>query len=325
MTQVDPSTVKLTRNFTTKSGKPITLGTGTGTKWQWSKKSRSEDVRDSIHQDLVDQLLLALKADFNHLDTAEFYSTQPEIGAAIKQSNIPREDIFVTTKYNPGFGDNYALTNGPSESIDIALKQIDTDYIDLFLIHSPFFTEPAAKGQTLESAWKEIVQAKKKGKVRHIGVSNFTVDHLKTIFASVDSKGEYPEVNQIEFHPYLQDQTAGISKFSRDHDIQLEAYAPLSAISRVEKDGESIDHPLKTLLPKLEEKYGKTLGQILLRYTLQKDYIPITTSANEERIKQAIDVYNFELKDEDVALIDSEGAKYHHRGFFDELYTKFGL
>lgn len=319
MTKIDPSSIKLTRNFTTKSGNPITIGTGSGTKWQWAKKSRSDDLKDTIHQDLVDQLVMALKLGYNHLDTAEFYSTQPEIGEAIVQAGIPRQDVFITTKYSPGFMTNPALTTGPKESIDIALKQMKTDYIDLFLIHSPFFNE-GSRGQTLESAWKEIVEAKKQGKVRHIGVSNFTISHLESIFKITDSKENYPQVNQIEFHPYLQNQTPGITEFCKKHDIQIEAYSPLTPLSRVEKDGESVDHPLKSVLPKLSQKYDKTPAQILLRYTLQKGYLPITTSSNEERVKQSLEIYEFELDDDDLALIDSEGSKFRHRTFFNELF-----
>jgi 2-dehydropantolactone reductase len=320
MTVPNVNSVKLTRNFTTVSGLPITIGTGSGTKWQWSKKGRSEQEQNTIHQDLVDLLLLAIKNGFNHLDTAEFYSTQPEIGAAIKQSGVDRNDLFVTTKYSPGFHTFEAVSDGPTACIENALKELQTDYIDLFLIHAPFFDEKLSRGQTLENAWKEMLEIKKSGKVRYIGVSNFSVDHLKTIFAISGVSDLYPVVNQIEFHPYLQEQTPGIVQFAKDNNILLEAYSPLTAISRVEVGGKSVDHPLKHLLPKLSEKYSKTPAQILLRYTLQKGLLPITTSAKEERIKQSLEIYQFHIDEDDVALIDSEGAKFKHRNFFADKY-----
>ncbi|KAK6200522.1 Aldo/keto reductase [Scheffersomyces amazonensis] len=316
--------ISLIHNYKTKSGKPITLGTGTGTKWQWLKKGRPDDEQDTLHQDLVDQLILALENGYNHIDTAEVYTTHSEVAAAVKQSGIPREDLWITTKYNPGFRTFVARSKTPTEFIDNALKELETDYVDLFLIHSPFFGEVISHGQTIESAWKELIAAKKAGKVREIGVSNFAVAHIEKAIKSSESKEYWPKVNQIEFHPYLQNQSKNIIDFSKENDILIEAYGPLTPLFRIKKDGVEIDdHPLKPLLAKLSEKYGKTDSQILLRYTLQKGILPITTSSKVERIKQSLDIYDFAISNEDFDEIETIGNSYPFRGFFDEEFKDF--
>lgn len=183
--------------FTTKSGNAITFGVGSGTKWQWFKKGQKGG---KLTQELVDQLVMAVDVGFNHIDTAEFYTTHEEVGAAIKQCGKDREDLFITTKYNPHFEDGQALSLGPCDLIDKALAELDTDYVDLFLIHTPMFSVTNSRGMTLEMAWQEMIEIKKSGKARHIGVLNFFVHHLQTIMES----GINPEINQIEFHPQLQ-------------------------------------------------------------------------------------------------------------------------
>lgn len=310
---------KLNPEFKTVSGRPLKIGTGTGTKWQILKKGRPEEERDLLSEDLVDQLLLALKNGFYHIDTAEIYTTHKEVGAAVKRSGIPREDLWITTKYNPGFGSSQAMSASPSASIETALKELETDYIDLFLVHSPFFSPETTHGYSHREVWDALVQAKKDGKVRHIGVSNHTAKHIEDIFGFVDPEF-YPQVNQIEFHPYLQDQSKGIVEFCQKHDILVEAYSPLAPLSRVNKDGEAhIDNPLEKLLPGLTEKYNKTPSQILLRYTLQRGILPITTSSKEERIKESLSVYDFKLSDEDVEKINETGS-FHFRAFFKEQF-----
>lgn len=310
---VEPFGTKLT----TKSGKEVRLGTGSGTKWQKTKKGRPASEKDTLVHELVDYLKESVDNGFRHIDTAEIYTTHPEVAVALSQMDVPREDLFITTKYNPGVPHQHSPHKSGAESVDAALAELGVDYIDLFLIHFPFFNPECSHGQTLEKVWSDLVEAKKAGKVRYIGGSNFAVEHLETLQKISGDPEYYPSVNQIEFHPYLQDQSAGVREFAKKHNILLEAYGPLSPLFRIEKDGQTVeDHPLVTVLPKLEEKYGKTEAQILLRYTLQKGLLPITTSSKPERQREALAVYNFKLDDEDVQLIDEEGAKFHFRGFF---------
>ncbi|KAG7662192.1 uncharacterized protein J8A68_004320 [[Candida] subhashii] len=297
--------VTFTRTFQTKSGKDITIGTGTGTKW---KKDLSDD---SVNPELVDQVLRSLNLGFRHIDTAEVYNTHKEVGAAIKQAGIPREDLWITTKYCPGYRGINAPSTSPTESLNKALKELDTPYVDFFLIHQPFFTEEMTGGVTIESAWKELIEAKKQGKVRFIGVSNFAKVHLKRILAISESEEFLPVVNQIEFHPFLQNQSPDIVKFCQENNIQVEAYSPLAPLSRTEAP------ELVKYLKEIGAKYNKTPAQLLLRYTLQKGIIPITTSCQEQRIRQSLDLFDFELTKDETTAIDTIGAKSSYRAFFD--------
>ncbi|KAG7192520.1 uncharacterized protein KQ657_001615 [Scheffersomyces spartinae] len=320
--------VQLTQSLTTKSGIPITFGTGTGTKWQWLKKGRGEDHQGTIDQNLVDLILLAIESGFNHIDTAEFYTTQPEVGAALAQTDKKREDLFITTKYSPGHSKFPALSNGPKEFFRKALKDLGTSYIDLVMIHHPFFNaeSPNSFGYSLGSAWKELVDLKKEGLIRYLGVSNYGVKHLEETFAAVDHNPEYyPIVDQIEFHPYLQSQSVGIHEFAAKHNILIEAYGPLTPLFRLKKKNdegkeEFLTHPLQELLPVLSSKYSKTDAQILLRYTYQKGILPVTTSSQRQRLIDALDVVNFELEQSDIDEIDKVGASFHYRGFFEGLF-----
>ncbi|CUM63954.1 uncharacterized protein PRCAT00001542001 [Priceomyces carsonii] len=324
MTRANRTSIDLVRHFKTKSGTPITVGTGTGTKWQWKKKLRPEEERGTLDEELVEQLLLALKNGYNHIDTAEVYTTHPEVAAAIKRSGRKREDLWVTTKYGPGFKERLAESKGPEDFIDRSLKDLDNDYIDLVLIHFPFFNTELSHGQNIGSAWKELIKAKKDGKVRYIGVSNFAIPHLEETFKVSDSPEYYPVVNQIEFNPYLQNQSKDIVQYCRDHKILVEAYGPLTPLFRVKKDGvERNEHPLENLLPELAEKYHKTDSQILLAYTLQKGILPITTSSKEERIRQALEASTFSLDDSDVKEIDDVGSTFHFRSFFNNLFDDY--
>lgn len=316
---VEPFGTKLT----TKSGNPVLLGTGSGTKWQIHKRARDSSLKDTLVDELVENLVLSISNGFRHLDTAELYTTHPEIAEAIKRSGIPREDIFITTKYNPGIDSKNASFKSAAESVNAALKEIGVDYIDLFLIHSPFIDPVYSYGQTLESVWKDLIQAKKEGKIRFIGGSNFSVEHLKQLTNIAGGDPTYlPQVNQIEFHPYLQNQSEGICAYARENGILLEAYGPLSPLFRIVdgKGNDVADHPLKTIIPQLSAKYHKTDAQILLRYTLQKGLLPITTSSHSERQKEALAVYNFTLDQEDVQLIDQKGSEFHFRGFLKGAY-----
>lgn len=293
------------------------IGYGTGTKHQWIKKSRPEEERSTIHEGLADDFSNAFKRGFRHIDTAEVYTTHDEVGAAlkkaIKESGLQRSDFFVTDKYHTGFTSKrlgittYANTSGPYESINVALKELDTEYIDLYLIHQQFFVDELTHGLTIENAWLEMEKAFDEGKVRHIGVSNFDKEHLQRII----KVGKYkPQVLQIEFHPYLQNQSEGIIEFAKEQDILVEAYSPLAPLSRAPEG------PLKDVLPALAEKYGKTDSQILLRWTYQQGILPLTTTSNEKRLDESLQIFAFELEQEDVDKIRDVGNTFKFRGFF---------
>lgn len=310
----------MTRQFYTKSGQLLKIGTGSGTKWQWLKKGRPEEEKAQLHNELVDNLLRTINCGYRHLDTAEVYTTQPEVAAAVKKSGIPREEFWITTKYFPGVSHQAALTKGPIEFVNKALKELETDYLDLLLIHHPFVTPGLKDYSSLGDLWKEVIELKRQGLVREIGVSNFAVPHLKEVFESAGTEEFYPVVNQIEFHPFLQNQSKGIVDFCKEHNILIEAYGPLSPLFRADEENENVA-TFKQFLNELSSKYDKTEAQILLRYTIQKGLLPITTSSNEERIKQSLEVYGFELDDSDVNQIDELGSKFKFRKFFNDQYA----
>ncbi|KAK6201481.1 aldose reductase [Scheffersomyces amazonensis] len=310
-------TVELKPTFKTKSGEPITIGAGSGTAWKAYKRNDPENAE--IQNEIIDKLAYSINIGYNHLDTAEVYNTHPEIAKAVIKSQVPREKLWITTKYIAASPHISKKEGNPATFVKKALEELGTDYIDLLLIHHPFF-DKSTSNITLEEAWQEIIDAKKAGHVRYIGVSNFAVEHLKRIIAVSEKEGKdyYPVVNQIEYHPYLQNQSENIVEFSKENGILIEAYGPLSPLFRiVDDDGKEIeDHPLKSVLPELAKKYNKTPAQVLLRYTLDKGILPITTSSKSERIKEALEIYDFKVSKDDVALIDEEGAKFPYRSFF---------
>lgn len=306
----------------TKSGNTVRIGTGSGTKWQLAKRGREESVRGELVPELVEALSLAIENGFRHIDTAQMYTTHPEVALAIAQSGVAREDLFLTTKFHPGVKEIPNVYESAAVWIDEALRELKVDYLDAVLIHQPFIDPAFSKGATIELVWRDFVEAKKAGKVRYIGVSNFTVDHLQVLYGVANGDAEqFPQINQIEFHPYLQNQSPGIVQFCQKNNILVEAYGALSPLFRIAKNGADVaDHPLKPVLPELAAKYGKSDTQILLRYTLQKGILPITTSSKPERQREALAVYDFVLEDGDVALIDERGSEFEFRNILVGFY-----
>ncbi|ODQ79068.1 hypothetical protein BABINDRAFT_8677 [Babjeviella inositovora NRRL Y-12698] len=306
-------------NFKTKSGDPLTIGVGSGTKWQWLKKARSEDEKDQLVEPLVTTILSALEQGFNHVDTAEMYTTHEEVGEALRRAGYltdekAREKVWITDKYYPGgFFTQPPFTESTTASIDVALQKIGTNYLDLYLLHTPFFDPTkTSTGLAIKDIWQQMEQAVRDGKVRYIGVSNFAASHIEEILSYSTIK---PVVNQIEFHPFLQEQSPGIAAFCAKNDILIETYSPLAPLFRDDSG------KLNETLDKIGAKYQKNNAQVLLRYVMEKGHLPITTSSKAERFKEAMEIHSFELSKEDVALISEEGAKHHFRAFFaDERF-----
>jgi diketogulonate reductase-like aldo/keto reductase len=276
---------------------------GSGTAWRLQKwKQHDENRVHELIQVLVDQVKTAIDVGFRHIDTAEAYFTHREVGEGIRASGISRKELFITDKWSPVV---FKMTGskGPYESLNRALDAMRLDYIDLYLLHSPQTNE----GQiSTEDAWLQLESLYKEGKVKNIGVSNFSVEWLEKIakIATVT-----PAVNQIEFHAYLQEQTPGIIEYARAHDILLEAYSPLAPIMRARPG------PLDDLLASLAEKYGKSETLILLRWVYQNGIIPLTTSSKAERLTDALSIFNFELDDQDFEKISEIGKQKHFQGF----------
>lgn len=321
-------------DFPMRNGIPI-IGFGAGTKWQWKKKTEITDFANSIDNDLVDSLKNALAAGFRHLDTAELYSTRRDIGEALRRAildpEIPifkRNDIFITDKYagfSPKKINDHIQTflpngevRGPINSMKSCLKEMGVDYIDLFLFH----TIDVNTELDLKSQWIELIKLKEDGLVKKIGVSNYDIINLDKI----KSFGiGMPEVLQIEFHPYLQNQSSGIQKYAKENGITLEAYGPLVPLTKARdewnvliENGEKpkgSKPPLDSILEELVDKYNVSETQILLRYTLQSGFIPITTSSKRERMDDILNIVNWELEDEDIEKINEVGNSWFYRAF----------
>jgi len=249
---------------------------------------------------------MAIKTGFHHLDGAQVYGNEAELGQAIKDSAIPREKLYVTTKINGTKPQNTL------EAFNTSLSKLQLDYVDLYLIHAPYF---ASSPTDLQRKWADMESILASGRAKSIGVSNFLISHLKTILETAKVK---PAVNQIEYHPYLQHITpAGedLLAFHREQGILTVAYGPLTAITKASPG------PLDSVYERLGKKYGVGDGEIALRWMVDQGVVALTTSGKEERLKGYLGVGGFKLTDEEVEEIREVGAKKHFRGFWKD---KFG-
>lgn len=230
----------------------------------------------------IETIKTAIDVGYTHIDTAHAYENEAEIGKAIKQSNINRADIFITSKvWKDSMG--YEKT---MESFSETIKSLDVDYIDLFLIHWPKNNNDELNIET----WRALEDLYRAGKVRAIGVSNFLVKHLKPILENCEI---VPAVNQLEYHPGLVRKDT--IDFCKKYGIVIEAWSPLGK-------GKMLDN--ETLV-KLAKKYNKSVAQICLKWCLQNEIIPLPKSQNKGRMIQNKDLFNFELSDEDMEEINS--------------------
>lgn len=221
----------------------------------------------------------ALDVGYRSIDTAVIYGNEAGVGAAVNDSKINREDIFVTTKvWNSQQGYDNTL-----RAFDASLKKLNLDYLDLYLIHWP------VEGKYSET-WKALETLYREKRVRAIGVSNFLTHHLKELFKSAEI---VPMVNQVEFHPFLVQKD--LLQICEDNHIQVEAWSPLIK-------GRKLTH---SHFVDLARKYNKTAAQIILRWDLQHNVVTIPKSENRDRIKENAQIFDFEISEEDMTLIDS--------------------
>ena len=224
--------------------------------------------------------LEAIKLGYRHIDTAQIYGNEKAVGSAIKKSKIPREEFFITTKiWITDFSQGKAL-----KQVDEMLKRLDTNYIDLLLLHWP-------KNDYI-SAYKDMEIAYDQGKVKSIGLSNFQEKHIKEILKICKIK---PCINQIELHPY--GQRKEIVKLCQENNIKIEAWYPIA-----HGDTKLINNEL---FSKLAKKYKKTNVQIILRWHIQKGFIIFPRTKKENHLKENINIFDFELSNDEMKLIDS--------------------
>ena len=227
----------------------------------------------------VDAVRWALEAGYRHIDTAKIYGNEESVGVGMKESSVPREEIFLTTKLW-----NEDIRRGRTrEAFEESLARLGTDYLDLYLIHWP------ADGY--EKAWGEMEKLYEEGKIRAIGVSNFHEHHLESLMKTARIR---PMTDQIESHPYFTNQPL-ISRL-QESGMPVQVWSPLGGTGKSILADES--------LAMLAEKYGKSPAQVVIRWHIQRGVIVIPKSTHKERIEANIDVFDFELSQEDMALID---------------------
>lgn len=227
----------------------------------------------------VDPMTWAIDAGYRLLDTATIYQNEAKVGEAVRSVDVPREELFITSKvWNSDQG--YDSTR---RAFEASLARLGLDYLDLYLIHWPV-------EETFVETWRALEALYEDGVVRAIGVSNFMQHHLETLTATSDV---VPMVNQVEFHPYLVQQS--LIDYCRDHAVQYQSWSPLMG-------GRLFN--IETLV-QLAEQHGRSVAQIVLRWNLQKGVAVIPKSVHKDRIISNADVFDFSLSDADVALIDS--------------------
>ena len=229
-----------------------------------------------------DAALVALDAGYRHLDTATIYRNEAEVGRALADSGVPREDVFVTTKYNPrAGGDERAV-------LKQSLDALGTDHVDLWLVHAP------ADDRRNVEVWESFVAARDAGQVRDVGVSNFSpaqIDHVSS------ATGVVPAVNQIEWRPALYD--AGLVSQHESRGVVLEGYSALR--------GGSLDDPV---VRRIADEVDRTPAQVLVRWHVEHGFVVIPRSSKPDRIRANADVGGFSLSDAQMADLDARGRRH---------------
>jgi 2,5-diketo-D-gluconate reductase A len=237
----------------------------------------------SLNDEQIAPLIVtAIEAGYRHIDTAYRYGNQRGVGKGLKDSGIPREQVFVTTKLDGEFQGNDKAIAG----LDECLRQLDMEYVDLLLIHWPL-----PQRNEYISTWKTFEKLVASGKVRSIGVSNFKPAHLDRLLAEATIR---PVANQIQLNPRIN--RADHVEYDRAHDIVTVAWSPL---------GPKTDLLSDPLLVSLGEKYGKSPAQIVIRWAIDLGIATIPRSSNPERLAQNIDVFDFSLTPSEVAAISA--------------------
>jgi 2,5-diketo-D-gluconate reductase A len=229
-------------------------------------------------------VLAAFEAGYRHIDTAQMYQNEEGVGQAIAESSLSRDEIFVTTKLNNG-GHGY---ESAVAALDESLRKLQLDRVDLYLVHWPL-----PHLDRYVDTWKGFEKVLADGKARSIGVSNFQVAHLDRLAKETDT---VPAVNQIELHPLFTQ--LELRKYHAEHGIATEAWAPIA-------QGAVLDDPT---LAALAEKYGRTPAQVALRWHVQIGNIVFPKSVNPDRMRENINVFDFELSADDLAAVEALNA-----------------
>ena len=225
-----------------------------------------------------DAVAFALETGYRHIDTAKMYGNEQDVGEAVRQSSIPRQEIFVTTK----LWDSDQGYQTAHDAFDRSMDQLGLEYIDLYLIHWPV-------EKLRNDSWRALNNIKESGRTRSIGVSNFSHKHLQELYSYSDIR---PVVNQIELSPFLQQPL--IASFCRSENIQLTGYCPLAK-------GRRFDEPV---LADIAEQHGKSPAQVMIRWALQKRQAVIPKSTHPKRIVQNADICDFQIGVDEMVRLD---------------------
>lgn len=226
----------------------------------------------------VKVILDAIDAGYRLIDTAQSYGNEEAVGEAVTKTSVPREELFITTKV---WISNYGYEKAKA-SVEESLKKMHLDYIDLVLLHQPF--------KDYYGAYHALEDLYKKGKIKAIGVSNFYPDRLVDLALDVDVK---PAINQVEVNPFHQQDKA--LEYNNKYGVQLEAWAPFAE----GKNGIFTNETLK----EIGNKYNKSIGQVILRWLLQRGIVPLSKTVRKERMLENINIFDFELSEEDMKKI----------------------
>ena len=236
-------------------------------------------------EDTVKSVSKALEVGYRHIDTAEMYGNEKEVGEAVRNSGLNRSEIFVTSKLNNGFH----RPDDAKKAFDKTLAELGFDYVDLFLIHWPL---PTKYDGDFVSTWKALESFHQDGLSKSIGVSNFQVAHLERLAKETDT---VPAVNQIEVHPYFVNDE--VRRYGQEHNIATEAWSPIA-------QGEVLDD---ATIKQIAEKVGKTTAQVVLRWHVQRGDIVFPKSVTPSRIEENFQIFDFELDSADVDKITALG------------------
>jgi 2,5-diketo-D-gluconate reductase A len=224
----------------------------------------------------------ALETGYRHIDTAEMYENEREVGEGIRAAAIDRSDVFVTSKLNNG----YHEPDDARRAFDETLSELGTDYVDLFLIHWPL---PTLYDGDFVSTWKTLEEFKADGRAHSIGVSNFEVDHLERL---IDEADIVPAVNQIELHPYFQNRE--VREFGEQNGIRTEPWSPIAQGAVLNDD----------TIVAIARELDRTPAQVVLRWHIQRDSIVFPKSVTPERIEENFQLFEFALTDEQMERVD---------------------
>jgi 2,5-diketo-D-gluconate reductase A len=231
-------------------------------------------------EETAEATLAALEVGYRHIDTAEMYRNEREVGAAVARSGLPRDQLFVTSKLNNGFHAHDAAL----KAFDGTMEALGLDYLDLFLVHWPL---PGIDVDYVET-WRAMEEIYGSGRTRAIGVSNFKEHHLRRLFGASEVR---PAVNQIEIHPYLAQDD--LRAFDADHEIVTEAWSPIA-------QGKVLDDPA---ILGVAERVGRTPAQVVLRWHIQRGDVVFPKTVSRERMAENFALFDFELAEDDMEVI----------------------